>query len=310
LSNWKIKYRPETEEDFVGNAEILEAFVNDISDEEDRPRAYFIPGPYGIGKTTLARIGAKCYLKADDFNITEINGSSNNGIDMVRSLEEACANYTTVNRIWIIDEFHGATKQAQKAFLKLLEEGSKKDFFFICTTEPTKVIPMIISRCNKYPLNLPEDLEIKKRLRVISKKEGIRVSPEVTLKILEKAEGHVRDAVGFLQSVHKMDEDKAVKYLDRCSGGESSSPEAFELVKAIYSGKDKTMKKLLKELKANEEQPEGLRRFIMSYGSTVLLNRWDIGTGLIMENFEKPYFDANPWPQFILDCFRSTLQPE
>ena len=135
------------------------------------------------------------------------------------------------------------------------------------------------------------------------------VSPEVTLKILEKAEGHVRDAVGFLQSVHKMEEDKAIKYLDKCTGGEASSPEAYELVKAIYSGKGKIIKKFLKELKENEEHPEGLRRFIISYGSTVLLKRWDIGTGQIMENFEEPYFDQNPWPKFILDCFRSTLQP-
>ena len=303
MSNWKIKHRPETIEEFVGNEEMVEAIISDSSGD-DKERSYLLYGPYGIGKTTLARIIIKKYLKIDDFNISEINASSDNGVDMARWVEERCGTATPVPRAWIFDEFHKATKACQNALLKILEEGSDKDFFFLCTTETKGILPTIKSRCGKYPLELPEDIEIKKRLRVISRKEEITVSPEVTLKILEKAEGHVRDAVGFIQSVHKMDEKKAIKYLDKCTGGEAGSAEAYEFVKAIYSGKEKTVKKMLKGLKENDEQPEGLRRFIMSYGSSILLNKWSIGTALVMENFEKPYFDVNPWSQFILDCFR------
>lgn len=304
--NWKIKHRPNTIEEFVGNAEMVEAIISDSSGD-DKERSYLLYGPHGIGKTTLARIIARTYLKVDDFNITEINASSDNGIDMARYLEERCGTATPSNRVWILDEFHRATKACQNALLKLLEEGSDKDFFFLCTTETKGILPTIKSRCGKYPLALPENIDIKRRLRVISKKEGAMLSPEVTLKILEKSEGHVRDAVGFLQSVHKMEEAKAIKYLDKCVGGEADSPEAYEFVKAVYTNKIKTVKKLLGELKKKEESPEGLRRFLMAYGATLLLSRWNNSTAIIMENFEKPYFDSNPWPQFILDCYRATL---
>jgi DNA polymerase III gamma/tau subunit len=285
----------------------VEAFVGDISGE-DRMRAYMVSGEHGIGKTTLARIGALQYLKSDDFNIREINASSDNGINMVRTMEEMCGSSTSQNRVWILDEFHSATKPAQKAILKLLEEGSDKDFFFICTTHPESVIAMIRSRCGQYPLAIPENIEIKRHLRKISKTEGIVMSPEITSLILEKAEGHIRDAVGFLQSVSKMEEGKALKYLKRVSGGVSESAEAYELVKAIYAQQGKKTKTLLKELKEAGENAEGIRRFVLSYGSSILINRWDLTTGTIMENFEEPYFDApTAWPKFILDCFRSSL---
>jgi DNA polymerase-3 subunit gamma/tau len=311
LSNWKLKHRPQTIEEFVGNSEMVEAIISDSSGE-DKERSYLLYGPHGIGKTTLARIIAKVYLKVDDFNINEINASSDNGVDMARYLEEMCGNATPVNRVWILDEFHNSTKAAQNALLKLLEEGSDKDFFFLCTTETKGIIPTIKSRCGKYPLELPSDLEIKKRLRVISRSEETPVSPEVIKKILEKAEGHVRDAVGFLQSVHDMEESKATKYLDKCTGGEAGSPAAFDLIKELIytSGRGAPnitkVKRLLKELKEVGEAPEGLRRFILSAGSNELLKNWNLSVALILQNFEDPYYDApTAWPIFILDCFRA-----
>ena len=314
MSSWEIKHRPATIEEFVGNSEMTEAIISDSSGESKK-RTYLLYGPYGIGKTTLARIIAKVYLKIDDFNINEVNASSDNGVDMARYVEERCGTATPVNRVWIFDEFHKATKACQNALLKILEEGSDKDFFFLCTTETKGILPTIKSRCGKYPLELPEDIQIKKRLRVISKKEGIMVSPEVTLKILEKAEGHVRDAVGFLQSVHKMEEDKAIKYLDKCTGGEASSPEAFALIKALVYSKGnppaKKIRAMLKELKTDGQDAEGLRRFIFSTGSAELLKNWEFSIAVLLENVEKPYFDApTAWGMFILDIYRAVNQME
>lgn len=306
MSSWKTKYRPKTFDEFAGNEEIVEAFISAISGK-DKERGYLISGEYGIGKTTMARIGATQYLDADDFNITEINASSDNGINMVRTLEEMCTTATAANRIWILDEFHSATKAAQKAILKLLEEGNDKDFFFFCTTDSGSIIPMIRSRCGKFPLALPADLPIKKRLRLIAKAEGVSVAPEVTMKILEKAEGHVRDAIGFLQAVSEMEEEKALEYLDKVSAGMAESAEAYNLVKALFGGKSKTVQANLKELKASGESPESVRRFILNYGASTLLNRWTIDPAMIMENFEEPYFDAGTaWAKFVLDCYRAT----
>lgn len=305
--NWKTKYRPKTIDEFVGNASIVSAFVESLTGN-DKERAFMISGQYGIGKTSLARIGATEYLGATDFNITEINASSDNGIDMVRTLENLCRTSTAKNRIWILDEFHAATKNAQKAILKLLEEGSEKDFFFICTTDPGSIIPMIQSRCGKFPLELPEDMEIKRKLRKISRTEDVMIAPEVTLKILDKAEGHVRDAVGMLQAVSTMEEEEALHYLSKITTGSAESVEAYELVKALYSGNGKTVKRYLDILKKNGENPEGIRRFILAYGSSTLLRGWRVLTAQVMENFEEPYFDGpTSWPKFILDCFRTTL---
>lgn len=312
LSNWKLKHRPLTIEEFVGNEEMVEAIISDSSGD-DKERSYLLYGPHGIGKTTLARIIAKIYLKVDEFNINEINASSDNGIDMARYIEERCGAATPTNRVWILDEFHKSTKACQNALLKILEEGSDKDFFFLCTTETKGIIPTIKSRCGKYPLELPEDIEIKKRLRIISREENIKVSPGVTLKILEKAEGHVRDAVGYLQSVHKMEETKAIKYLDKCVGGEADSPEAFALIKELVYFKEKPkpskIMNLLKDLKEAGENPEGLRRFILSSAGTHLLKTWKFEMAVLMENFEKPYYDApTAWSLFVLDCFRALNQ--
>ena len=304
MSDWKTKFRPASIEEFVGNDVILETFVHDIS-KKNRKRAYLITGPRGVGKTTLARIGCKVFLEIDDINLTEINASDDRGIDTVRELKEQCSIGTSENRGWIIDEAHMTTVQFQNAILKLLEEGNPHDYFFICTTDPQKLAGTLKSRCGKYHLDFPEESEIKKLIRTIGKAEGFKVSPEVSAEIIKKSERHLRDAVDLLQSVYDMEEEKALKYLNSVVSTEAESPEAKKFVEAVYNQDGKRVKQLLAELKDANEKPEGLRLFLLSWGAGRLLKSWRIEDALIMENFEKEYYQSNPWPIFILDCYRA-----
>lgn len=307
--DWKEKYRPLIREDFVGNKAVLDTFFLDITKEES-PRAYLITGPHGIGKTSAALAGLRA-KGVHEMNITVLDASAEGGVDQARDMIADCMIYTSHPRGWVIDEAHSTSKKFQEAILKTSENGSSMDTFIFCTTEVEKIAAPLRSRCNPYPLKAVPDLAIKKRLKNICRKEDILINPEVMELILERADGCVRDAVKLLQAVVGREDEDSIEYLKEVApGGVEKSPQAIELIRALYSSGTKKVMSLLKEIRKDKsEEPESLRRFALSYGATVLLNSGDIEIAAVMENFEDPYFDiGDAWNRFILDCYRATLK--
>src|ERR1700759_2282624 len=216
------KYRPQRFEDVVGQEHVTQTLGNAIN-QGRIAHAYLFVGPRGTGKTTVARIFAKCLNATDgpkaDFapddpkakeiaegrsmDVLEIDGASNRGIDEVRELRET-VKYSPASskfKIYIIDEVHMLTKEAFNALLKTLEEPPAHVKFMFATTEPEKVLPTILSRCQRFDLRrIPTSL-IVKHLRAIATQEKVEISDAGVQAIARGADGGMRDAESTLDQL-------------------------------------------------------------------------------------------------------------
>ncbi len=216
------KYRPQRFADVVGQEHVTRTLGNAI--EQSRiAHAYLFSGPRGTGKTTIARIFAKCLNCTDgpkvefaeddprceeiaegrSLDVYEIDGASNNGVDQVRELRETCQ-YAPANspyKIYIIDEVHMLSTAAFNALLKTLEEPPEHVKFMFATTDPEKVLPTILSRCQRFDLRrIPAGL-IVEHLAMIAKQEGVTIDDPALYAIARGADGGMRDAESTLDQL-------------------------------------------------------------------------------------------------------------
>jgi DNA polymerase-3 subunit gamma/tau len=209
------KWRPQTFDDVVGQDHVVRTLKNAIA-RNRIAHAYLFVGPRGTGKTSTARIFAKalnvtggpkadfdvndpiCVSIADGscLDVIEIDGASNNGIEQVRELRDT-VRYAPAQgkfKVYIIDEVHMLSNQAFNALLKTLEEPPPHVKFIFATTDVQKVLPTIISRCQRFDLKpIPSGL-IVQRLKKIAAAEKIKVSDAALASIARMADGGMRDA--------------------------------------------------------------------------------------------------------------------
>lgn len=216
------KYRPQTFDEVVGQEHITQTLKNAIQ-QNRLAHAYLFVGPRGIGKTSTARILAKalnCYqgptaipcnqcdsckeiTQGNNLDVLEIDGASNNGVEQVRELRDNVQFAPTRGkfRLYIIDEVHMLTSAAFNALLKTLEEPPPHAKFIFATTEPQKVLPTILSRCQRFDLRrIPANL-IARHLLHIANSEGIALSEAAAHAIAKGADGGLRDAESMLDQL-------------------------------------------------------------------------------------------------------------
>jgi DNA polymerase III subunit gamma/tau len=216
------KYRPQTFDDLVGQAHVSRTLKNAVQ-QNRLAHAYLFVGPRGIGKTSTARILAKALncvkgptvnpdntcdnckeiAAGNSLDVLEIDGASNNGVEQVRELRENVRYAPSKSRykIYIIDEVHMLTAAAFNALLKTLEEPPPHVKFIFATTEPQKVLPTIVSRCQRFDLHrIPAKL-IAGHLQFIAKNEKITLEPAAAHAIARGAEGGLRDAESMLDQL-------------------------------------------------------------------------------------------------------------
>ena len=212
------KYRPTNFDEVVGQTHIIQTLKNAIV-QNRIAHAYLFCGPRGTGKTSIAKIFAKtlnctnsqdapcgvcenCKMAANGSHpdIIEIDAASNNGVDEVRNLIDK-VKYAPMQgkyKIYIIDEVHMITSGAFNALLKTIEEPPAHVIFIFATTEPNKVLPTIISRCQRFDFNKVSMHDIKYRLSVVCKNEGIEIDENGLTLIAQLADGGMRDALSIL----------------------------------------------------------------------------------------------------------------
>ena len=202
-------YRPQTFDDIVSQEHVSNTLKNAISNER-LSHAYLFCGPRGVGKTTMARVLARTINDVDmdvdgeelnnTLNIIEIDAASNNSVEDIRSLRERVRIPPQSGRykVYIIDEIHMLSKAAFNALLKTLEEPPGHVIFIFATTEPHRILPTILSRCQRFDFRRITVDEIVNRLRAIAEKESIEIDTESLHVIAKKADGALRDALGIL----------------------------------------------------------------------------------------------------------------
>ena len=222
------KFRPQFFKEVVGQDQIVITLKNAIKFNRVA-QAYLFCGSRGTGKTTLARIFAKalnCQQPNADFepcdqcsscreirsgsslDILEIDGASNRGIDDIRQINENAGYVASAGgyKIYIIDEVHMLTKEAFNALLKTLEEPPPKVKFFFATTEPHKIPPTILSRCQRFNLNRISSEKITTKLKMIAGRLGVEADEEALSILAEQAEGGMRDAESLFDQILAFEE--------------------------------------------------------------------------------------------------------
>lgn len=211
-------YRPMTFDEVAGQKHIVQTLKNALR-ENKIAHAYLFCGPRGTGKTTMARIFAKALNCETEFgnpcnhcencvaitegrhpDVIEIDAASNRGIDDIRDLVSKVKYSPILGRykVYIIDEVHMMTNEAFNALLKTLEEPPENVVFILATTEPYKLMPTILSRCQRYDFTKVSDGDIYNRLFDILQNENIQIEEDALSMLVSLADGGVRDALSML----------------------------------------------------------------------------------------------------------------
>ena len=202
-----LKYRPSNFENVIGQEYVTKTLKNSILDKKI-PSAILFCGPRGVGKTSCARIFAReinDFNFTDDlsFNIFELDAASNNKVEDIRDLIDKVRipPQSGKYKVYIIDEVHMLSKNAENAFLKTLEEPPPYIVFILATTEKNKILPTILSRCQIYDFNRISENEIFENLKLICNKEEVTFEDEALNIIAKKSDGSLRDSLTILDRV-------------------------------------------------------------------------------------------------------------
>ena len=217
------RWRPQTLAELVGQEQVTKTLQNALSSGHVS-HAYLFCGPRGTGKTSTGRILAKaincltnegkgepcnaCEMcqaitEGRALDVIEIDAASNTGVDNIRDLRER-VNYAPNEaqyKIYIIDEVHMLSTSASNALLKTLEEPPPHVIFVLATTEVHKVLPTVMSRCQRFDFRRISQADVVTKLTLISKKEAIKIEPEALRLIARAATGSLRDAENLLEQL-------------------------------------------------------------------------------------------------------------
>ncbi len=222
MKSLALKYRPINFEDVSGQTYIVKSLKN-VIEANLIAHAYLFFGSRGTGKTSLARIVARCLncevgptssscnkctncseiLNGNNPDVIEIDAASNRGIQYIRELRDNIKFSPMKSRykVYIIDEVHMLTGESFNAFLKTLEEPPSHVIFILATTEKHKIPETILSRCQNFYFKKFTDVEIIDRLKNILAKENISFQDSILFPITQKAEGSMRDAISCLDQI-------------------------------------------------------------------------------------------------------------
>ena len=261
------KYRPNSFDEIVGMETTIKSLKSEL---ENGSHVFLFTGPAGCGKTTLARIVAK-EVGAGELSIREINSAENRGIDTAREvMEQMRFNPTDGDAlVWIFDECHQWLNPVQNAFLKALEDTPEHVYFFLCTTNPEKLIAPLKTRCSTINVSPLTDEEMTYLLKRTARAEGKKLTPEVVSRICELAEGGSRKGLKLLNKVlYLEDEEDKLEVLKKDDSTES--PETIELCRALLD-KNVNWGKLSSIIKSlNLSESEKVRQAVMGYMNAVL----------------------------------------
>jgi len=293
------KYRPQTFSELIGQEHVKTTLENAIK-QQRIAHGYIFSGQRGTGKTTVARILARCLnceqgptatpcgkcaicleiAAGSGVDVIEIDAASNRGINEMRELRENVRYRPARDRykVFIVDEAHQITNEAFNALLKTLEEPPEWVVFILCTTESHKIPSTIISRCQQFSFRSVDFAELIGRLEWIAQQEGIEATPEVWSVLAQAGEGSVRDSLSALDQAiaccgSKLDEAEVRSLL-----GMFSLDSLGEVAQALLTGDSRKMLEVAAELEVNGRSLQHFARELARYFRNLLVIRIAGGT--------------------------------
>lgn len=298
------KYRPKTFADVIGQNDAVKMLV-EFGKRRAMPHCLLFTGPSGCGKTTLARI-IRHKMKCSDRDYQELNTADFRGIDMVREIRQrvGLSPMSSKVRMWLIDECHKLTNDAQNALLKMLEDPPDCAYFMLATTDPQRLIQTIRTRATEIKLRALKTSDMRELINKVAEEEyGSALCEDVADKIVDLADGSPRKALVLLNQIAgEKDAESAFAVL---SGGVAEK-EGIDLARLLLSGNPSWTQvvKLLKALPDLETQAEGVRRLVLGYMSTVALGGGKTSARAVdlIDCFRTPYYDTGK-AGLILSCW-------
>jgi DNA polymerase-3 subunit gamma/tau len=301
------KYRPISFDEVVGHDAVVRSLQTVL--KRGSSKTFLFTGPSGVGKTTLARIVAK-EVGCAPADLLEIDAVTFTGIDDMRAV--------TANLIYkplgegavkaiIIDEFQGLSKAALQSLLKILEEPPAHVFWFLCTTEPTRIPENIRTRCTRYDLKPVSIIVLGDLLEDVANKEKLNLDGKIIDLCAREANGSPRQALVNLTACSGAKNYAEAQELLRSA---IESEEAIDLARALVRGaKWIEVQQLLNGLA--EINPESVRHLIRSYLTKVILNAKSeaaAGRGLeMLSEFDTPFNSADGLSPLVLACGKVLL---
>lgn len=264
------KYRPQTPEEILGNDLAIKSIQKELNSGS---HVFLFTGLGGGGKTTTARIFAKI-VGGNELTIHELNSAENRGVDTVREISEQIR-YAPVGgskNVYILDEMHQQTSASQNALLKILEECPESCFFFLCTTNPEKLIQPLKTRCSIVNFKPLDHNTMFMLLRRVAHKEGVKIDQDLLHKIADLSDGSSRKGLKILGSVLYLETDEERKNFLETNVFDSDNPEVINLCRALLKQEGwakymECLESLKDELASNSES---VRQVIMGYANAVL----------------------------------------
>lgn len=261
------KHRPKRLKDVLGQSKVVTMLERYLKDNE-LPHSLLFSGPPGTGKTTIARI-LKKRLGCGDADFNEVNSADFRGIEKVREIRSRMTLATMGGkcRIWLLDEVHQLSSDAQHGLLKLLEDTPVHVYFMLATTNPEKLKRAIVSRCAEMKVRELDRKTMRSLIDSVLEKEHAQLSDEVIDKIIEVADGSARKALVILDQVYKMDDEE--KQLNSVMDTDSQQ-QAIQLARALMNPRVK-WPDIVPILQNIKEEPETVRRILLGYYRSVMM---------------------------------------
>ncbi len=294
-----LKYRPDDLNLIKGNKDIVDTLKGMLSNLETCPHSFLLYGQTGCGKTTIARIIAK-RLGCEGEDRREIDSADFRGIDTIRDLRKKSQYMATssANRIWIIDECHKLTNDAQNALLKILEEPPSHVYFVLCTTEPNKLLETIKGRCIQLQVKPLNDSQMKGMFRKILMAEGIALEDEIQDQIIQDSLGLPRNAINILEQVINAPAEQRMEVARQTAAQQG---EVINLCRALMDNSNwKKVKTILDSIR--DQEPENIRRMVLGYCQSTLLRNEHDRAAAIIEAFWEPTYNIG-FPGVVYACY-------